>query len=69
MCFQQPVRCYRNDFITSTVIVKTPFGPPGTVPRGLLHSIVGQKLGQHLFFTGKIAFFPKICVFNTLLGL
>ena len=28
-----------------------------------------RKKGQILFFTKKIAFFSKICVFNNLLGL
>ena len=30
--------------------------------------IIRENVGQKLFFTGKIAFFSKICVFNNLLG-
>ena len=31
--------------------------------------MIRERIGQILFFTGKIAFFSKICVFNKLLGL
>ena len=31
-------------------------------------SIIRENVGQNLFFTGKIAFFSKNCVFNNLLG-
>ena len=29
---------------------------------------MGENIGQNLFFTGKIAFFSKICVYIKLLG-
>ena len=60
--FQQPLRCYRNDLLTSTVIVRILFGPLWIVTWGLSHSIKREKLGQNLFFTGKVAFFfKKLC--------
>ena len=31
-------------------------------------SIIREKIGQMFFYIGKIAFFPKIFVFNNLLG-
>ena len=30
--------------------------------------VLPENVGQNLFFTGKIAFFSKICVYNDLLG-
>ena len=67
-CFQQPPRCYRTDLVTSTVIAKKPWEPLRMVPWGLSHSIIGEKIGQNLFFTGKTGFFFKIFVFNKPLG-
>ena len=64
-CFQQPLRSWRNDLITSIVIVRLVSGPSKTVPWGLSHSIIGGRIGHKLFFTGKFAFFPKKIVFPT----
>ena len=44
-----------------------PCGPSKNVSWPLLCSIFWENLGQNLFFTGKIAFFSKSCVFNNLL--
>ena len=69
LCFQQHLRCSRNDLITSTVIVRILFCPLQTVPWGVSHSILREKIGQNLFFTGKVAFFySKFCVLNNILG-
>ena len=32
LCIQQPVRCYRNCFLTSTVFVRIPFSPYNLSP-------------------------------------
>ena len=64
LCFQQPLRCYRNDLITSAVIVRIPFGPLQIVPWGVSHSIIREKRGQNLFFSGKFAFFFKNLCFQ-----
>ena len=62
LCFQQPFRCYRNDLVTSTVIVRSSCGLLWIIPWGLSHSIMQEKIGQKLFFTGKIAFFfQRLC--------
>ena len=65
LCFQQPLRFYRNDLVTSTVIVKSPCGPLWIIPWGVSHSIIGEQLGHKLFFTGKFAFFFQKIVFST----
>ena len=62
LCFQQPPRSYRIDFITTTVLVKKPWGPLQTILWGLWHSIIREKGGRKLFLTGNVAlFFQKIC--------
>ena len=62
LCFQQPLRCYKNDLVTSTVIVRSSCGLLWIIPWGLSHSIMQEKIGQKLFFTGKIAFFfQRLC--------
>ena len=43
---KQPLTCYRNDLITSTVSVGIPFEPLQIVFWGLSHSIKGEKIGQ-----------------------
>ena len=68
LCFQQPLRCYRNDLVTSTVIVKIPCGFLWIVPWGLSDSIKREKIGQKLFLSWKFAFFSKNCVCNNFLG-
>ena len=62
--FQQFPRCYRNDLITSTVIVKTPFGSSKNVHWGWKHSISREKIGEIFFVAWTIAFFRKL-VFST----
>ena len=64
MCFQQPLRCYRNGLVTSTVMVQIPCGPLLIVPRVLPHSIMPERKGQNLFFTVKVAFFSKNLCFQ-----
>ena len=66
LCFQQPLRCYRNKHVISTAAVRMPFAPLSNVPWVLQHCIMREKIGQNLF-TGNFAFFSKICVFNNLL--
>ena len=56
--FEQPLRCYRIDPITSTVIVGLPFGPLPIVFWGFSHSILREKAGQ-TFITGQKVFFEK----------
>ena len=61
-CFQQLLRYYRINPVTSTVIVKKLCWPDQGVNWGLSHSWMRQKIGQNLFFTGKFAFsFKKLC--------
>ena len=64
ICFQQPLRCYRNGLVTPTVIVRTPFGPFLVVTWDLSHSIKREKIGQKLFFTGKTAFLFNFFLFQ-----
>ena len=64
--FQQPLRCYRSDLITSTVFVGLPFGPLQFVPWGLSHSIIRERKGQNNFLLERLLF-SKICVFQQLL--
>ena len=62
LCFQQPLRCYRNDLIYYTVIVRVPFGPLQCVAWGLSHSILRENIGHSTFFTRIIAFlFENLC--------
>ena len=68
LCFQQPLKSWRNDLITFKVIVRLVSGPLKTIPWGLSSSNIREKIGQNFFFTGKLAFFSKNCVFNNLLG-
>ena len=49
MCFQQFLRCCRNGFITSTVIVKIPFWRLQIILWGLSHSIWREQIGQKNF--------------------
>ena len=68
LCFQQLLRCNRIIPITSKAIVKIGCGYSQIRPWGLSHSRMREKTGQKLFFTGKFAFFSKVCVFNNFLG-
>ena len=68
LCFRQPLKSWRNDLSFSIVMVTIASELIETVPWGLSHSIFRGRLGQNLFFTGKIAFFSKNCVSNNILG-
>ena len=68
LCFQQPLRCYRNDLSTPIVVVRTPCWASQIVSWGLSHSIMGEKIGQKLFSLEIMHFFSKVCVFNNLVG-
>ena len=57
----------KNDHIDCTILVKKPCGPLYFVHWHFLCSIMREKKANVLF-TGKSAFFSKICVFNNLLG-
>ena len=59
LCFQQPLKHWRNDIIPSLAIVRLPSSLLETIPWGLSHSIIGGRIGQNLLFTGKFAFFLK----------
>ena len=66
LCFQQTLRYYRNDPLTSTVIVKKTLWTLIKYPWGFSHSIWREIIGHNLFFTGKFAFlFKKLCFQQT----
>ena len=65
LCFQQPLKHWRNDIIPSLTIVRLPSSLLETIPWGLSHSIIGGRIGQNLLFTGKFAFFSKKIVIST----
>ena len=65
--FQQLLRCYRSEQITSTVVVRIPFGPLQIFPWGLSDSIIREKQGQNNFFLERLPFFSKPYVFQQLL--
>ena len=62
---KQPVRCYRKDLISSTVIVKLPAGLLQTVPRGSSHSITREKKAK-IFFQREDSFVLKSLVLEFL---
>ena len=66
--FQQPLRSWNYGLITSRVLIKIPFGPLEVVSWRFPCSIIREKIGQNLFFTGKIAFFFKNFCFQQPLG-
>ena len=66
LCIQQPLGSWRNGLLTSTLIVRLPFGPLQVVVWRLSCSIIREEIGHNLFFTGEISFFSKIFVFNIL---
>ena len=57
LCFQQPLRCYRNDHIGSKITVKKPSGPSTIVPQVVSYSIIRGKVGQKLSSPWKQLFF------------
>ena len=66
-CFQQPLGSWRNDVLTSTLIVTLPCGPLQVVSGSLSCTKIREEVGQNLF-TGKIAFFFKNLCFQQPLG-
>ena len=65
LCFQQPLKCYRNDLLTSKVVVRTLFGPSKIVLWAFLNSILRKK--ANIFFSlRKIAFFHKLALHQPL---
>ena len=64
LCFQQPLSCYRNGLITSTVFVRLPCGPLKTAPWGLSHSIIWEKTPKSFFLRKDCLFLSKNCDFN-----
>ena len=66
--FKQPLRCYRIDLTSSTIIVGLPFGALQTVPWVLSPSIIREKRPK-LFFHWKDSLFIQNLVFsNSFLG-
>ena len=61
LCLQQPLSCYRNDLLTSTVIARIPCGPLKIIRWCVSHSIFWEKIGKNFFFTGKFAFSKIFC--------
>ena len=59
LCFQQPLICWRNDLITSIVIVKKPFEHLQTVPVGLSQLIFLRKVSQNLLSPWEQLIFEK----------
>ena len=59
LCFQQPLICWRNDLITSIVIVKKPFEHLKTVPGGLSQLIFLRKVSQNLLLQREQLIFEK----------
>ena len=65
LCFQQPLRCYRNDLLTSRVLVRIPCEPFYIVHYDLLQSIMTQNLRQFFFLHWKVCLFFRKIVFST----
>ena len=65
LCFQQPLKSWRNDLITSTVFVRIVFGPLKPIPWGLSNSKIWEKKPK-FFLNWKYCLFLKNCVFNKL---
>ena len=59
LCFQQPLRYYRNDLITSSVFVRISFRLLQIVTWCLWYSIIRERNTSISLVTGKIAFFRK----------
>ena len=68
LCFQQPLGSWRNDPLTSTLIVKLPCGTPISCSLTFVLFYNTRKVGENLFFTGKFAFFFKNLCFQQPLG-
>ena len=69
-CFQQPLRYYRNDLVTSTLTVGLPFGTLLLVPWRLSHSTMRKKNRSKTFLHWKDCLFLLnfFFVFDNLLG-
>ena len=66
--FQQLLRCYRSDLITSTKIVGIPFGALQPVPWVFSPSVIREKKAKTFFSLERLPFFSKHCVFQRLLS-
>ena len=64
--FQQPLKSWRNDIITSTVIVKELFWHLKTVPWGLSQLILLRKVSQKLLSLWEQLIFEKILAIDLL---
>ena len=64
--FQQPLRCYRSDLITSTKVVGIPFGALQTVPWVLSPSIIREKKAKTFFSLERLPFLTKLYVLQQL---
>ena len=58
--FQQFDTCYRNDLVTSIVIVRRPFGALQVVPWGFSHSIKWEKTDKNLLSPEEILFLKSL---------
>ena len=58
--------CWRNDLITSIVVVKKPFEHLQTVPRGLSQLMFLRKVGQNLLSPWEQIIFEKILAIDLL---
>ena len=65
--FQQLLRCYRSDLITSTKIVGIPFGALQPIPWVLSPSVIREKKAKTFFSLERLPFSSKLCVFQLLL--
>ena len=66
MFFQQPLKSWRNDLITSTVNVKRPRGHLQTVPGGLSQVIRRWKFSQKLLSAWEQLIYEKILALDLL---
>ena len=67
ICFQQPLEFLKFDLITSAVKLKLPLGLLQSVLWDWSYSITRlyeKKRPKSFFFTRKVAFFSKLCVFK-----
>ena len=61
-CFQQPLRCYRIDLVTSPVFVRRLLDY--NLPLSFVTLDNARKNRPNLFFTGQVAFFFKSLCFQ-----
>ena len=66
LCFQQPLRTWRNSIVSSAVIVKPACESSQFVSRGLSHLMVRWKNGQKLLSPWKKLFFEMFFFYRPL---